>query len=324
LLLVAGPAHGQGGNAAAAEALFQEALKLQKQQRYDEACPKLAESHRLDPGTGVLLHLGDCYARIGKTASAWAAYQEALPRARREANEVRVQAAQQGIAAVTPRLARLTIVVPPASNLAGLVVRSDGVEQAPATWGSALPLDPGEHVVEVTAPGRAPFRTKVTLVEGGPEPTTVTIPVLHEQQAAASGPPSDDSAPAAPAGGGEAQPSSAAGLSDLATAGLAVGAVGLAAVAAAVVTGALVLGDRSTIEDECDEAARTCTQTGLDARDSQDTLSVVNTVAWAVGIAGVGAGLAMLLAGGQHAAPEQAFVPFVAPGAAGGLFVGRF
>jgi len=326
-LALAPPAGAQPGNAAAAETLFQEGMELLKAKRHAEACPKLAESHRLDPGTGVLLYLGDCYAAIDKTASAWAAYQEALPRAKSEGNAVRQQAAEAGIAAMTPRLLKVQVEVPAASRVEGLQVRRDGVELQPAAWGSAIPLDPGEHVVAASAPGKQPFRAVVTLTEGtSPPVTTVTVALVDTAGAAEPAPPVAPPPPAAvPVAPGPEPPGDEGdGLTGMQTTGLILGGVGVAAVVVAAITGVMVLGERSTIDDECDETARTCSQAGLDAIDSQDTLGVVNTVAWGVGIAGLGAGLVLFLVGGDDEGTEQAFVPLVGPDGAGGVVRLRF
>ena len=66
----ASPASAQGHDPVAAEAAFAEARALMQKGRFDEACPKLEASLSLDPALGTLLNLGDCYEKVGKTASA--------------------------------------------------------------------------------------------------------------------------------------------------------------------------------------------------------------------------------------------------------------
>src|SRR6476620_2846381 len=71
-------AHAQeGGDArAAAQALFDSARTLMAQGNFNDACPKLEESQRLDPGVGTQFNLAVCYEAIGRNASAWSLFLE--------------------------------------------------------------------------------------------------------------------------------------------------------------------------------------------------------------------------------------------------------
>src|SRR5580765_5714710 len=63
---------------AMASQLFDDAEKLFGSGKSAEACPKYNESYRLDPQLGTLLHLGECYAKLGKTAAAWVSFKDAV------------------------------------------------------------------------------------------------------------------------------------------------------------------------------------------------------------------------------------------------------
>lgn len=177
---------------AAADALFDAARTLMKQGNYAEACPKLADSHRLDPGTGTLLNLGRCYALNGQTASAWTTYREAAARARAEGQTEREALAREEASKLEPRLTRVVINVSKEAAAPGLAVLRDGQSLPQGSWGVPLPVDPGEHTVTATAPGRVTHTAKFEAVGEGAT-IAVVVPPLSEEPTAAA--PAGDVAP---------------------------------------------------------------------------------------------------------------------------------
>jgi tetratricopeptide (TPR) repeat protein len=125
--LVTLPVAAQERDPATAQALFDQGRALMKAKNYAEACPKLAESQRLDPGIGTQFHLADCYENQGKLASAWATFLEVASLAAASNQPDREKAAKNRAARLESRLPRLTIVVPAASRVPGLQVTRDGV-----------------------------------------------------------------------------------------------------------------------------------------------------------------------------------------------------
>lgn len=164
---------------ASAEALFDEALRLMKAGNHAEACPKLESSQKLDPGIGTLLYLGECYERIGRTASAWATFREAASAADAVGQNKRVKMARERSVRLEQQLAYLTIDVVDATRaLAGLSIRRDGVAWEAGMIGAAVPVDPGPVTVEATAPGYEPFSLTVQVAARARE--TVLVPVLTQ------------------------------------------------------------------------------------------------------------------------------------------------
>ena len=167
-------------DAAAAEVLFQTGKRLLEQRQLAEACPKLAESFRLDPATGTLLALAMCHEAEGKIATAWAEYGDVADRAKREGRPDRQEAARQWKAVLEPKLSLLTIVVPEVvAALPGLVVARDGVTLGRPSWFTPVPVDPGRHVIAVTAPRKQRWQ-EVIDVDAEGERLVVTVGSLED------------------------------------------------------------------------------------------------------------------------------------------------
>jgi tetratricopeptide (TPR) repeat protein len=163
---------------AAAEALFADGKALMQQGDYERACPKLAESYRLDPATGALLALGLCHEGQGKLASAWAELMNVAALANAEHNPERERAARQRAESLAPRLAFLSVQVDPAvAHVPGLTIQHDGVELRPAAWSTPIPVDAGRHVLRASAPGRKPWQTEILILRDG-QRAVVQIPDL--------------------------------------------------------------------------------------------------------------------------------------------------
>ena len=180
---------------ATAQVLFEQGRHLVEAGKFSEACPKLAESERLDPGIGTLLWLADCYENAGQTASAWAAFKEAAGTAALR-HDKREHIARERAAALQPKLSLLNIIVPEQAQLPGLQVGRDELTVGTTEWGIAFPLDPGMHTVHAKAPGHRPWSTEVKL-ESDSALVSVTVPLLENESAPAPSAPSPPP-PAAP------------------------------------------------------------------------------------------------------------------------------
>lgn len=155
------------------ERLFREGRELMLEGRFDEACPKIAESQRIDPHVGTLLNLAACHERQGKFASAWVEYQRALTTARSEGQTDRERLAEERIAVVEPRVPWVTIRAS-SSTPADVEITLDGAVVARAAIGKEMPVDAGEHVVRATSRDGEPFEERFVLAEA--EHRTVSLP----------------------------------------------------------------------------------------------------------------------------------------------------
>lgn len=159
-----------------AEALFRDGRGLIKAGKLAAGCDKLAASERLESSIGTLLNLGDCREKLGKLASAWAAFRKAEAMARRTGGDDRRQAeAKRRAAQLEPRLSNLVIEV--ARRVDGEVVRRDDEIVDEAVWNTPLPVDPGSYAISAEAPGHAPWHTTVEIAAGAAR-RVVEVPAL--------------------------------------------------------------------------------------------------------------------------------------------------
>jgi hypothetical protein len=184
-------ARAQNSNEATARALFTEGQQLAQSGQTEAACAKFEAASHLFESPGLLVNLGDCYEKLGRTASASATFAHAatVGEAMNRPNETAEASRRQ--TALAPRLIRMVIRVP--REVPGLKVARDGTDVPPGVWTQPVAIDPGTHVVRAEADGYAPWSTSVVVSEEG-RTASVDVPELSPLLAA---PPPPLAAPAA-------------------------------------------------------------------------------------------------------------------------------
>jgi hypothetical protein len=285
-LAVSGVAQAQ--NRPAAEAAFRKGKDLLAAGKVADACASFEQSQKLDPQLGTEYNLALCNERLGKLASAWAAFSELSAR---DTNARRKADAAKRARALEPRLTRMLLA--PAEPVPGLVITQDGADVT-VLVGVASPVDPGTYQFSARAPG---YRTWTQPVAVGGEGKTVKvdIPVLDADPTAAS-------APADPAQPRPATPiadDAAPGRSSRRWIGLGVGAGGVVSIGVGLVFGLQARNLNNDAEDLCGGSTSSCAPDKLDeASDKVDDAKgkgMIANVAVGVGLAAVGAGLYLYL-----------------------------
>jgi hypothetical protein len=302
--------------------LFDEGRALLAAGKVDEACPKLEESRRLDPLPGTLLNVAVCHEMQGRTATAVAEFREARALAERDHRDDRVALADQHLQALDGKVSSLVIVVPPAAALPDLSVTSDGMSIGRAAWGARIPVDPGLHTIEASAPTKKAWKLVITVAPNGDVQTATLTPLDDAAPPPAAAPLAIAQVSAAPSVA-PAPSSDRRGLSTRRTVALVT--TGAAVVAAGVGT---YFGVKAVSKH--DDPAATCTlqpctvavALNSDAKSAADA----STVSFAVALVALGTG-AFLWFGDTSGRGDKATIavtPNVAWGRAGLDVGGRF
>ena len=282
--------------AALASTLFDDATKAMDQKNFAEACPKLEKVVELIPdGVGARETLAECYEGAGKLASAFGALVGAEGAAMKAGQSDRAQKARDKQNALKPRVATLTLEVPPeVKAVAGLSIKRDGADVSNAEFGLPVKLDKGEHVILVNATGKAPWERRVQVNDGDRQVLKIELggagagPVATPPGGTPPGgtPPEGTPPGGTPPGGTPGKQTEQNFFSPLRIAGLAIGIAGVGGVAAGIGLGmnAKSLYDESNEEGGCDPETNACSsQSGVDLR--ADAVSMGN-IATGVLVAG--------------------------------------
>lgn len=166
-----------GAVAAMAESLLSEGKKLLAERKVPEACRKFESSYRVDPTPGTLLTLAMCHEQEGKLATAWGEFNESAQLAKKGNRADRLKIAREHISAIEPLLSRFVVVVPEDAAKIGMIVEIDGTPLEEGAWGTAIPVDAGDHKTVVHAPKYKSWE-KLIAVEHG-KVATVIVPKLE-------------------------------------------------------------------------------------------------------------------------------------------------
>jgi hypothetical protein len=273
-----------------AEQLFQLAEKKFDSGRFNEACADWSESLRLGPKLGTLLNLALCHETVGKSATAWAEFHHATAWAAQNNQKDRHEYATSHITGLEPRLPRVLLQIPVGSPIATVDV--DGEPLPDSRWYLPMFLDPGDHSVALTAPGKK--RGSVTFrVVQSPTDQLVNIPPLVDDDGRAGPMPN-------------APPAIDTGRTKRLAGWIALGG-GAATLAVGATFGILAISARDAAGTHC--AGKYCDPDGAPHYQEAQDRAAVSSVALGVGVLAVAAG-AYLLITAPKAPPTTAITPF--------------
>ena len=296
-LVVAGPlVLARPAQADDAGALFDQGLADMAAHRYDVACPKLAESFRLDPHAGGLFTLAECENKAGKLAAARVDYQrfldlaKQLPPKERPRQEPRVKVAHEQLAALERDLPHVTVSLDAAAP-PGSTVLLDGAAFTVPSPPAPTAVDPGDHVVTVHAPDGRTHDEHVSLGRGETRTVILTLPEpLVAPPPPGAAPPSDGT--------------STRTILTYATAG-----VGGALVVTGAILGGVVFANKKSIDAGCPTPTTCTSSSAASTGNTTRTLAAASTGTFIAGGAALAGAAILWLTAPKAEAPPAAAEP---------------
>ncbi len=245
------------------------------------------------------------------------------------------------------RVARLNAEVPTivfeakdarGADLTRVVVTMDGQPFAAHLDGSAIPLDPGEHVFVFAAEGAPKVEKRFVLYQGETNRREkIQMPSGAQEAAPPTQPPvPEESQAPTPEASQSPTPEASPGMGTQKVVGLVVGGLGIVGLGVGAATGLVASSAWSKVESACGSGGASNCSAGTTSRssvtsnrDSAQTYGTVSTVAFVAGGVLLAAGVVLYLTGGPGARqtsgePHVALEPTLGPGQAGFALRGGF
>jgi hypothetical protein len=325
---------------AAAEGLFDQGRAAMQEGDFSKACGLLERSQHIDPAVGTLLYLAECYEKSGRTASAWATFREAADAAMSAREPQRARTGRERAQRLEPQVSRLTIqVAAETQQVTGLTVDRRDKQIQPALFNVAVPTDPGEYTITVSAPGYEAWSGMVTVPDRGGR-VSITVPPLRKSSepdknvAAGTGPtpPPAGTTGQDKAASGMVAPGAAMGAStspgethasSQSTMGLVVGAAGVVGIGVGSFFGLRSFSKNGEAEDHCPN--QNCRDAaGVTLTEDAKNAATASNIAFGVGLVALAGGVVLYLTApsASGSAGHGAFHARVGPGSVvlGGSF----
>jgi hypothetical protein len=323
----AAPARAQSDDdRATARALGQDGQQLLDAKDYKTAEDRYRRADKLVHAPTLMIGLARALAGEGKYVEAQETYnrmvREGVPPGAPEVFKRAIEAAKREVEGVAPKVAAVTITVKTSAggDVADPKVLLDDRPINSASLGVRRAVDPGSHVLRVSADGFKSAEMTFNVNEGG----STDQPIVLEKDltgaagagAAGAGAPAAGAAGAATGTGGStsglpAETTSSGKHSVLPWVAFGVGGAGLIV---GSITGLLAVGDHSTLANNCMNG--TCPPSQDSNLSSYHTMGLLSTVGFIVAGVGAATGVVLLIAqpkGDSAAAPPAAAGIQIAP-----------
>jgi hypothetical protein len=292
-------AYGQSGQTKADE-LFNKAVELSESRNYDQACPLLAESQKLDPRPGTLFALGDCereWGKIGRSVKHFKAYlkdYEVMKADVRKRHNERANLARGYIKTLQPNVPTLKLSFPEGIP-AEFVLTVDGERVERVALDTELLFDPGDHVVVVQVPGHTDSEQRITLA-------------LKEKKAldVAAGP--------------EVHADTSQASSSRRKIGFVLLGTGAAGLVFGSVMGGMAVGQKNVVDEHCN--VLNCDRQGFEAVGQGRTFGTLSTIGFAAGGVLAAAGVVLVLTAPKEKSKSSWLTGIRAAATAGSAFFG--